>query len=219
MQITLSKSLSVNDKLQIKGSGLLDLPAASVIFLDTNMVLPAIFPEEMRNPNVISSYVERINSKNIKNRFYWRSREVEINRKRIRIIKAVETGEFKRCGLYPGLTSPVYKDLRTFEEMMKTGNIEMWRNEMSDRIYDVSVSVEDLRGCNKSVSEAFPGQTDFSVAASSYLLGCDLATNDYISFSNNSMRRFENAYFERWGSKKRFLRHDVDSLLMLLSKN
>lgn len=218
MQIDLSKSLSVEDKPQISGSGCLNLPATNIIALGTDIVFPVIFPEEKRTPHIISSYVEKIHQNDIEDKIHWRSKEERSQEKRIQIVDAIEAREFQRRGLYPALPSPVYGELKTFEGMFRIGNIKEWKNKVSDRIYDISVSVENLRASNRPLSGTFPGQTAFSLAVASYSLGCDIATNDYISFNVASLNKFNKAYFERWGSKKRFVRHDTTSLLMLLSK-
>ncbi len=65
------------------------------------------------------------------------------------------------------------------------------------------------------ISETFSENSDFSVAMAAYLLGCDLATDDYTSFNVGSINRLKKIHFEKWGPEKRFCRHDSDSLLML----
>jgi hypothetical protein len=219
MEIALTKSLSTEDKLcEIDLKGYVDLPAEKIIIFDTNIVFSSIFPRKVRKcVNLMKTKNNERDVRGSKRSLYQKnSRDEE---KRIRVVNALEDGEFKRLGLYPGITNAVYGDLKHFERVFQTRNLDEWIKSVSDKVYRVFVSVEDLRNHNRVLSDTFPENSDFSVAVASYLLGSDFATDDYDSFCNASVNRLNKEYFDRWGSKKKLSRYDTDSLLMKLSKS
>lgn len=212
MQIVLSEKLSTDDKLYVSDGEYVDLPATNIKILDTNIVLPAIFPKESRKPDTIVNYI----GKSVK----WKPRQLRIRneRKRIKIVNAIESGKFQECGIYPGITNHVWGELKHWEEKLQVENIKRWWKKLNEKTYSTFVSVKGLRDQYKSLSQALPENADFSVAMASCIIGSDLATDDYTSFNNCCINMFKKVYFERWGSKKRFQRYDSDSLLMLLRK-
>lgn len=217
MEIALSKNLSTKDKLYVADSkNYLELPANNMIILDTNILLPAVLPRENRRSTVLVSFEEKYH-KRIPSKPLWRSSKLRKEEKRIEVVNAIEDGKFQKHGLYPGFTGPVYKELKSFDGFFQTRNIEKWKDELKDRTYLVYIPTEDLR-THKTLSETNLEHSDFSVVASSYLLGCNFATDDYSSFDTACMNKLKNAYTERWGSRSKFVRHDTDSLLMLLRK-
>lgn len=217
MILELSEKLPADCTLHVKETGeKVELPASKIVVLDTCTVFPSMFPPEMRKSDVIANYIEELRPKFQKNP-YLHSEQIKIEERRIKLVNAMEKGEFQKHGIYPGITNSVHGDLKFFEKIFKIKNVDrFWGNASDDRYYAIFLPVEDLRRCYKPFSEAFKENSDFSVAVASYLLGCDFASGDYTSFKQASMNMFKKAYFERWGSKKRFLRHDAESLLMRL---
>lgn len=217
MEIALSENLSTNDKLCVADSkNHLELPASKMIILDTNILLPAVLPRENRRPTILVDFEEQYH-KSISNKPYWRSSEFRRGEKRIEVVNAIEDGTFQKHGLYPGFTDSVYGELRHFDGRFQTRNIEKWKDELKDRTYLVFTPAENLR-INKTLSETNLKNSDLSVFVASYILGCNFATDDYGSFDTGCTNRLKNAYQERWGSRSKFVRHDTDSLLMLLRK-
>lgn len=217
MQIELPSNLSIDDRIYIKELEKYMIPPVDqIILFDTNILLPAIFPKKRRKPGVITDLMERFHQpKNYRSKMYQRKQES----KRIEVINSIENGYFQDLGIYPGITNNVYGELQHFQEVLGLGNSLIgWRKKFEDKLYGIFISIEDTRKLYPSLSKIFKENADFSIAISSYLLGCDFATDDYNSFNRHVMKEFKRIYQERWKDKKIFLRHDSSSLLMLLNK-
>ena len=217
MQIALPSNLSIDDRIYIKELGkYIKPPVDQIILFDTNILLPTIFPRKRRKPGVITDVMERFHrSENYKLKIYQRKQES----KRIEVINSIENGYFQDLGIYPGITNSVYGELQHFQEVLGLeDNLTEWRRKFEDRLYSIFISIKSTRKLYPILSGMFKENGDFSIAISSYLLGCDFATDDYSSFNRHVIKEFKRAYQERWKDKKSFLRHDSSSLLMLLNK-
>jgi hypothetical protein len=215
MEIALTEKLCPDYRLCIGPGEYLDLPATNIIIFDTNILLSAIFPKKKRKAHKIVEHSRKQYSDKW-SKCLVEEKNIRSEGKKIKIVNAIESGEFHKRGIYPAITNSVYGELKYFERVFQVRNIEEWGKKLRDIIYRPILSVEHLRNSYPAISEAFQENADFSVAIASYLLGCNLATDDYRSFNVASNNKFKKIYFDRWGLEKKFLRHDSDSLLMLL---
>lgn len=198
-----------------------------IFIIDSCIAFPIILPRKKRNVSTLMKCSKKVtDSKKVTElmnftgdvRFesYLRSSTEKLRRRQIEVINSLEDGGFKKRGVYIGITNTVLNELKTFEGIIEKKNVENWTKSVGDYIYKIFLDVSHLRRRYQSISKLFDEDGDFSLAIASYLMGCNIVTDDYRSFNIPTMKRFCEIYDDRWRLKKVVEKHDSDSLLMLL---
>lgn len=195
-----------------------------IFVVDTCILFPTILPRKRRNIRTIVDYDEKINklikifNESKKSISYLRSGVRKRRRRQIEVVDLLEDGKFKDRGIYFGITDSILEELITLEGTFEKKNLGRCITDVENYIYKIFLDVPHLREKYRPISKMFKANGDFSLAMASYLLGCDIATDDYTCFNESTMKKLKEIYNERWGSGRELKRHDSVSLLMLLNK-
>jgi len=187
-------------------------PASNLILIDTDILQPAAVPKEKRELSEIMKQRKRVYGKS---KGLLSKRKKNEYRKRIKVVDAIEGGQLSAIGKCPAVTNKVYWELKHFERLSRTENIDNWFKKMSGRVCSVFMDVEDYRKKYPVISNVLKKNADFSLATASIELGCDIATDDYISFEIGVLNRIRNKHRERW-ARSDFTNYDSVSLSMLM---
>lgn len=217
MEIFLNREIR-KDKVIYVGGNLkeIKLPATQLLLLDTNILFPAIFPPKERNENKLAYYCEHvIPGYKASNKLRKRAIDVLWNKRRIKVVDSIENGILQKKGISPAITNKVYGELKNLEKICNQSYLNIWKEKLRNEIVSVNIYVKYFRRTHPAFSSTFDESGDFSLAITSYELGCHFASDDYRSFDRSAMKLIEKMYFERWGPH-RLKRHDSESLCMIL---
>mgnify|MGYP000250476745 CR=1 FL=1 len=180
------------------------------IILDACVIFPAILPRRKRNVQAIKECIERLHRK--RNR--WTTVE-KCTRRQIELVNSIEDGRFQRKGYYFGVTDTVFDELYGLGKASRQ-DVKKWFDGVKDNVYQIYLPLNDFRKRYKTLSDNLSDDGDFSVAIASYSLGSPFASEDYWCFDRRVMKIFGEMYRKRWGMKRKFEKHDSESLIMRL---
>jgi hypothetical protein len=173
----------------------------NMIILNYDILLPALIPRNDRDSFSFNHYPDRLGQ----------DRGYANDSKRKEIVNIIEDGTFRKMRGSIATTDDVLERLKRYDRKQ----IEKWEGNVENTLLTISLSPGDFRYKYKETSNDFPGDSDFSVAASSLTLGAAIAT-EHPSFNFSSLRNLKKEFFEKWRISKRFEKIDSATLLKRL---